>query len=509
MHESWLKAALLGVSDVNLPVPDGRIGQLLQSVQQPDDPALGFSRMVGIAAVCHVAGMTPTHSEAPMPTPADNDPHVLAADHPLAGLAREVFDVAAMTGGYEQRLRIEFCLQLAKRSRSLPHSVLVSALTAAARLNALRAPLQMVLGTRGRWLAAQNPDWSFAAGTVTSDAIDDPQTWLHGSPADRLAWFVRTRARDPELARQCLRDALSEMAVKERLPLVSALETNLSMADLSLLESLLKDRSREVREQAAGMLALLPESSHARQLETWLSALVQQKRGWLSTSLMLDAPTSVDPAWAALMVEAKRPQHEPLGERAFWLFQIVRQVRLTWWTEHTGMSPEALVQWASKSDWALALHRGWRERVSAREPEWAEALLQHKHKSLQHQDAALLTLLPLARRETFWAKDVEGLIGANQIAALIEAIAPGETLSLNYSRTLLPSVLAVFADDRLRHDYSLRPWLLELASVLHPECLRALPALNRRPDETPAMLECVNNFERIVRIRANFQPLAT
>lgn len=508
MHEAWLKSALIGVTEAALPTPNGPIGELMTRVQSSEDPAVAFARLAGVSAVCRLAGAAMTLPATMSVAPAPVDAKCLPASHPIAALALEVFDGAAIASPFELRLKVEFCTRLLRTGNVLPHSVLVSALTAGARQAALRSSLLPVLGARGRWLAALNPDWGYASSQANCAAEDEQTLWDKGSQTDRLTWFVATRRRHPELARQRLQEALPEMAVKERLPLVEALAAELTPGDQSLLELLLKDRSREVRDQAAGMLALLPESAHARTLEGWLAPCLQEKRGWLSTSWNLDAPNAADPAWATAAIEAKRPQHEVLGERAWWLYQLVRQVRLSWWTEHTGMSPDALLQWAAKTDWTLALQRGWRERVRPGDTTWIEALLQHGHKSLQHLDGNLLALLPAARREAFWAKDLNGLLAKQQISGLVAALSPGDTLSVDYSRQLLPSLLDAFSDERLRMDYSIRPWLLELTALMHLDVMHQIPALTRRSDETPAMLECVNQFERIVRIRSRVTELS-
>ena len=61
-----------------------------------------------------------------------------------------------------------------------------------------------------------------------------------------------------------------------------------------------------------------------------------------------DAPRAADPEWSSAAIDVARPQNDALGERAWWLYQLVRQVPLRWWCEHTGMDAAALLAWAAK-----------------------------------------------------------------------------------------------------------------------------------------------------------------
>lgn len=77
----------------------------------------------------------------------------------------------------------------------------------------------------------------------------------------------------------------------------------------------------------------------------------------------------------------KKPQYEEFGPRAWWLYQIGRCVPLAWWEAHTGLSPEALIDWAQKTDWRNVLLRSWLEAaLRERHAAWASALLAHVFK---------------------------------------------------------------------------------------------------------------------------------
>ncbi len=500
----WLKPALIGVDDTVAFGIEGEVGELLARVAEVEDPALAYARSAAVLAACARAATAPAGADVALPAPAAPDPEALPATHPWADVIAAVFMTATQSPSYEVRLTCEACLRLAEVGRTLPPSALPSALTAGQRHQALRPALLPVLGNRGRWLAAQNPDWKYAAGAGADPGAPDQATpWEHGTFVDRLGYFRALRQGDPAAARDLLQASLGELAAKERLEFVQAMSLGLQPDDAPLLELLLsKDRSRDVRYAAARLLALLPDTAHARRLQSWVAPLLTARRGLLGKGWNLEAPDAADPGWAAAQIEPTRPQHEALGERAWWLYQLTRQVPLSWWTTHTGMSPADLVAWAGKSDWKAALYRGWRERVSQSEPDWIEALLAARSRDSRAAAGDLLALLPVAQREKHWADDIDALWKSGDAGEIIAACALGETLSLRYSSALLPTLYACFDDDRLRHDYGLRSCLLELATLVDAGAIGRSRPVSRRADETPAMAECAQAFERILHVRA-------
>lgn len=503
MNQAWLTPALIGIDQ---PVPlghDGPIGELLLRIVDGEDHALNFARGAGVLAACALAAASFDAADVALPAAAELDTKVLPGAHPWARAIATVFGSSQSPQQYDVRLKYDACQRLAAAQLTLPTATLPAALDAGQRAQSLRPALLPVLGHRGRWLAAQNPDWKYAAGVVSdATAVDDPRIWQEGNHLDRLAYFGKLRFGDAGAARALLHASLGELAAKERLDFVTALRVGLDTDDLPLLEPLLKDRSREVRLEVARLLALLPSSAHAQRLLGWMTPLLVQKRGLLGKSWQIDAPEAADADWAQAMIEPKRPQHEALGERAWWLYQLVRQVPLAWWVTHTGMKPKDLVAWAEKTEWAAALHRGWRERVGRGESDWVEALLGLRSQEARAGRNELLALLPVAEREKHWPNHIDALWKEEVAHDVIGSCALGETLSLSYSKTLLPSMLACFNDDRLRHDYGLRAVLLELAALIHADAIGSVRSVARRADETPAMAECAQAFEYILQVRA-------
>lgn len=290
------------------------------------------------------------------------------------------------------------------------------------------------------------------------------------------------------------------MSARERVDFVGALAAQLEPDDAPLLQSLLKDRSREVRALVGPLLAQLPASPHAQRIADWMQPLLVKRSGLLRrTSWECEAPKAADPQWADAGIEPKRPQYDDLGERAWWLYQLVRQLPLAWWTGHTSMTPVQLLAFARGTDWEAALQRGWLERVDATQPAWLAAMLDDR--SLHAHTPRLLAMLPVLQREQYWPDTLDALAGEGMLSDVLGSCAPGETLTAHYSARLVPGMCACFASDRLRHDYLLRQQLLELTSLLHPSVLSHVLLPAQPDDATDSMRACAHDLLRIVEVR--------
>jgi len=503
MSSPWtplLPLALVGSERHNgaLPVWPGELGQLIaEGFAAAGSPALGALRAAGVIAAGSAAGCLGRAWEQALPPaappetwPVLQQPELLRA---LPWLLREA----------PARLLLQFCGALAAAQQRLPEPTLPAALEAGRRALALRPRLLPVLGERGRWLAAQREDWRYASGV--SDAVDPETRWSEGSLEQRRELLLRQRAEDPGAARGRLAAALGELPARERAQLTETLACGLSLEDEPLLEQLRSDRSREVRQTALTLLLRLPSAAHPRRAGARLAALLTQERILLKRRWVIEAPGAAGADWAADGIETTRPKHENLGDRGWWLFQLVRQVPLAWWTAHTGLSPAELNSWAERSDWGLALRRGWREVLQAApEPGWCEAFLADWPKTWpEHERTQVLALLPLPQRERHWLQQLRA--GTQPLTLLLSQLlmaCPGEELlSLPLSQALASLLRDGAGSPALAQDWTLRQQLPELCCLLQPQVLHKLQALPRRADETPAQSEALNTLSQVLQIR--------
>jgi Family of unknown function (DUF5691) len=505
-----LPAALVGTERHAQPLPawQGPIGDVIaQASTGAEQPAVGLLRAAAVIAACTQAGVLGHEATQAMPEAAHAPSRPALADRAL--LARLPW---VLQDGPPRLLPL-LCLALDRAGLVLPPLMLPVALDAGRRSIALRASLLPVLGERGLWLAAQRVDWRWAAGTSAGD--DDESRWGEGSLEQRCEFLRRERARDARGARERLAAALPELPAKERAELIAALAQSLGPDDEQLLDAQRADRSGEVRRAALDLLLRLPDAAHPRRAADRLTRLLAQERGLLRKCWTIDAPGAAEPDWKDDNLDAPRPKHETLGERAWWLYQLVRQVPLGWWTQHTAMSPADLRHWAASTDWTDALLRGWRDVLLAAPDEaWCEAFLDAWPKAWPEADrGSLLALLPLARRERHWAGDRQRGVGVDTLATLLAqvfaACPAGETLSAPFSATLASTLREAVDRGALHQDWTLRSLLPDAVCVLHTSALPTLRDLPRAADESPGLADAMRTLAQTVELCLALDALST
>jgi len=452
-----LPVAMVGTERHAAPLPrwPGAIGAAIAALADVDRSGDGgidrtaadVLRAAGILAVCGLAGARPLARAERAHEAAAHDVQPLVDDPALVS----AFSWAMRSG--PERLKHEFLLRFAQAGVRLPHAVLPLALEQARQSSSLRALLQPVLGERGVWLARQREDWHFAAGIVTEND-HDPRQWSEGTLEQRKAFLASERARDAGAARERLAAALPELAARERAELARALAVGLTLADEPLLDQLRTDRAQDVRAVALELLLRLPEAAHPRRAGERLAALLS--RGPLLTGRRwsIEPPVQADDDWKADQVEAT-VGISGMGQRAWWLYQLARQVPLGWWTTHLGQDARHVAAWADGSDWAEPLWQAWRD-VLSRAPDraWAEALLDEWPKTaaprrlLGDRELVLGMVSPQARERHFEAqlKSTDASL-ATQIQALAAGCESGQTISPRLSTLVLQRVHQALATE--------------------------------------------------------------
>ena len=490
---------------------DGAVGALLAQVQAQagSNPAQTLLQAAGVLAACERAGQRPVNALPADPTAPGASPHGVAAPDTVQVALQDstlIDTLRWLLTDAPQRLQIDWLQHLASKGWRLPPGLLPLALDTAQRASALRPAAAAVLGERGRWLAHHHGAWRYAAGSADSAPLD--VRWQEGTLAQRVQLLREERQSQPAAARERLQTAWPDLPAKERAELLAVLQTGLSASDEDLLTTIAhKDKGREVRQTARTLLVQLPGSAISQRACQRLAPCLTLQTGLRSATgqrWAITPPEAADPDWKNEGIEAERPQHDPLGERAWWLYQLARQVPLSWWQQYTGMAPDALLLWAAKNDWADALVRAWWEvlraapvaapasAASAADPAsldspdsasattglWCRAFLDHwPGKAMQDTPAAVLALLPTAEREPYWQAALQAMAKPQQgaledlLAQMVAAHAPGQCLSEALS-ALLVDKLSLY---KPRHYHGLP--LGDLCCVLHPSALPVLQAL--------------------------------
>lgn len=365
-----LPVAMVGTDRDAGPLPawPGPVGAAIAALaaadrDDGDRAASDVLRAAGILAVCGLAGAQPqarapgAAAAGPDTLPAPSDPLL---QQWLAWTLREGLD----------QLKQAYFLHFAQAGLRLPHALLPQALELGRTSVAMRPLVQPLLGERGVWLARQREEWRFAAGVASVDG-SDPRLWDEGTLEQRKAFLAAERARDPGAARERLAAALPELPAKERAELARGLAAGLSPEDEPLLDQLRGDRGQDVRAVALDLLLRLPDAAHPRRAAARVAALLSNAgAGWT-----IEPPAQAAADWKADQIDPDVPKGT-MGQRAWWLYQLVRQVPLAWWMQHMGLDARAVSDWARSTEWGNALWRGWRD-VLRRAPHagWAALLL--------------------------------------------------------------------------------------------------------------------------------------
>ncbi|HNH24364.1 MAG TPA: DUF5691 domain-containing protein, partial [Accumulibacter sp.] len=272
-------------------------------------------------------------------------------------------------------------------------------------------------------------------------------------------------------------DGLSEMNAAERLALLDIFDNHLSPADEDFLEALLTDRSKEVRQRAAMLLSLLPQSRLVTRMSERMRALLHQERKLFRKQLVIEAPTAFVAEWKSDGLEEKRPKSETLGDRGWWLYQLAGALPLVWWIEQTGRTPAELIAWANAGDWREALLRAWGKRLQGpaaaqaiNSADWAEALLSDPQAVKLLGSAPLLACLPVTRREDHWRQTLTNraehpLGGA--LEAIVRACTHAQVApSANFSRFVLDEIKSAWLKKESQWDYAFRDSFPEFAALM-------------------------------------------
>ncbi|MDV6376419.1 DUF5691 domain-containing protein [Deinococcus arenicola] len=348
-----LATALVGTSRATLPTPSGTpLSDALNQIKKGDAEATLLARAALLGLATRAGRMPEPAPPLPEPAPAETLPEAPA---------RVTRHLSAVLNTSMLPEWLSLCAAAGWR---VPPSHLPDLLDWGGRVNEeLRATLRPVLGERGRWLTGFSPEWRWLRGLKTGEATLDEETWEEATEAGREALFRALRSADAARGRDFLTSHFKAEKAGVRKRLLDVLTQDWQPEDAvleSLLEeTILSDRSEDVRGQARRLLQRLPGSAfNSRMAERVKAMLGQEKVGLLGkltgqrkyTLSLVDAPDA----------DLKRDGLEPVKHAAERLRQLLSATHPGTLMTALDLKPAELVNLAAQfeaiRELTLALH---------------------------------------------------------------------------------------------------------------------------------------------------------
>lgn len=391
-----VKTALLGTDRIALPKlgSGDNVGRLL-SQADPSNREAALLASAAIVSVHRQCGTIPHTSEKSGFSKCEADPVPCCSPNAASYLKR-------MLQGQFPHLLPEFFSALVEGGQRLPEDVLPDALDAGRKETKFRNLIAGVIGRRGDWLASLNEEWDYI-GTKA-----DVKDWETSSRPSRVSILKELRKNNPSDAIGVLASTWKQDGPEDRIAFIEQLQIGLHPRDEEFLESTLDDRRKEVRKKAAELLVQLPESKLVCRMIDRVRSLVAP--GSASGSKLIRAltrkskievtlPEACDEKMRRDGVETTPPQG--VGEKAWWLGQIVASIPTAFWNDYLGLPPAQCVQDAEKTDYAEILIPAWAAAAKrGRQVEWAHAILEHALSTKRNfQLLSVIEVLPASHRD--------------------------------------------------------------------------------------------------------------
>lgn len=498
MESSWqeiVSSATLGTERANVALPPapGQLGELLDQMDasNPERYLLGVSAAI---ALYRKAGQVPSIKKT-LPQPAC-EPDELPRCSPAAASR-----LATVLSGKYGTLLPEWLMLADKNGKRVPEELLPELLewgTANPDQVDLILP---VIGRRGIWLAALNPAWVVIhTARLAVSAQDDQleESWQTGDRKSRRVLLRLLRAKTAASGRKLVASTWGEESADDRAAFLATFETNLSMQDEPFLEAALDDRSKEVRQTAARLLARLPQSRLVARITRRVQPLLRLEAGrWPLRRARFEVifPETCDAELIRDGVEAKPPRGKTIGEKTWWLLQMLEIVPPSFWGQAWNKPADELLDIAAQGDWRELLHEAWfTATMRHRQVEWAESFLrQYPWRTL------LLEVFEPNRREPF----IQALIQSQLRDGMAMALGYHHAWSQALTRLVISNLRRYYLSDPGTHFYShLRQVFLEIGLHMHPELLPdAERMLKGKEDEHSAWEQAVQSLLQLLDFR--------
>ncbi|HEU5429294.1 MAG TPA: DUF5691 domain-containing protein [Actinocrinis sp.] len=313
-----------GVADPDLgPDPDSDPGQGPEPGRQSQDPALILLSQAAQAGLAWRVGRPPERFEGTLPDPAPVDPRPplpQAAAHRL----RTILD------SYPKYLP-EWLSAVRAAGYRLP-AVFLPQLLDLGRTNMLiRVDLAAVLGEPGRWLVTTGGNWNYLLREARARLR--PEDWRSADPNERIAYVAGLYLTEADAARRLIRETWAGERAPVKLGLLALLSRYPDPADLSFVQTLIRDSSKQVRDEAtllAGSLERKRDKPQPPEFTAEVARLLAAARG-ISRDLHNFVMTRTGERWppdGALLLLDALAEHGRRADQPAWTGWIAEQLQV-------------------------------------------------------------------------------------------------------------------------------------------------------------------------------------
>lgn len=401
LSRNWNTLTSLATLGTNRGAP--KFDELWPTTDLPAPSASPEGNLLRAAALNHLWQLSGVRIAATEIPPAQLAPSTIAK----AVSENAAWRLARMLSGDHRDLVPEW-LALAAHARAVlpPHWLPVVLTGLQPHERAAAAP---VLGAHGEWLARRNPEWA----TLVPTSGLPIERWNNGTLPERRAALATMRMSDPIGARVLVERSWQTEPPDARVAFLETLlyTPGLSAADEPFLEGALNDKRKDVRMAALQCLCRLPDSAHAQRNSERLQSFVMLPEvgsGLLSKlrkrRLEIVLPEALDKAMARDGINAKPPAQQKIGERAYWLMQMIAMAPPASWCERFQCDIDTFIGAALATDYA------------------AELLSALSQAAIRHRDVAWIG--PLSLRWLKWHSHPEHLTRAAEMIPELVAAAP-------------------------------------------------------------------------------------
>lgn len=371
--QQLIEIAILGLDRRTLPA---RFQPSDASGSPPDDAALLLCALARAHYQCKAA--TPLLQMTQWPAATPPAPTTLVCSERSAQHLHEI-----LYGPYRPVLP-EFLQALQASGRCLPYRHLPAMLDLALKNADLADAIVALAGDRGVWLSQQVARWQALF------VLPDPARWPLAGLEERTRILRHVRRQNPAQGMALLLSTWKQDGVRERSKLLPVLETGLSPAEEDFLENCLYEKHKEVRQAAARLLTLLPDSTFNKRLQGYAASMFS--KGMRGGNWEIHVPDQLPNDWERDLAHLSA---STLGSpKATILRQIVGSIHPNYWTALLDARREEILRQWYQSQWSAALLQGLaaaiqRHRASA----WADAIAiysqQHDAQRIPGLDEAL------------------------------------------------------------------------------------------------------------------------